>query len=137
MMSTIAIDRLRQMPRSDEIGIAFLFCNYNREVDQDAANLFAALLKQLVQSQPEIVALVVQLHNRHSRRGSKPSVDELIHILMSTCSSYSTVYIVIDVLDECTNRNGVRRQLVDKLHDVQASRNVRLLFTSRFIPEVI
>jgi hypothetical protein len=136
MMAAVAIDHLYRTAHSDDIGIACLFCSYKAQVDQSAPNLFAAVLKQLVQGRPDIAAPVMHMHDHHSKRGSKPSLDELTQALLSTCSSYSTVYIVIDALDECSNRDGVRRQLIDKMHDLQAGRNVRLLFTSRFIADV-
>jgi hypothetical protein len=136
MMAAIAIDYLRQMPRSDDIGIAFLFCSYKAQVDQNARNLLAAVLKQLLQGRPDNTAPVMGIHDHHSKRGTKPSLDELTQALLSLCSSYSTVYITVDALDECSNTSGVRRQLIDKLRSLQANKNVRLLFTSRFIPEV-
>lgn len=137
MMAAVAIDFLYRTTYSDDIGIAYLFCSYKAQVEQSATNLFAALLKQLVQSRPDIAASVMGLYDRHSKRRTKPSLDELMQALLSTCSSYSTVYVVVDALDECSNRDGVRRQLIDKLCSFQASRNVQLLFTSRFVPEVM
>ena len=39
-------------------------------------------------------------------------------------------------MDECDERNS-REQLIDKLYEVQASTDLRLLFTSRFISEIM
>jgi hypothetical protein len=136
MMAAVAIDYLCRTAQSDDIGIAYLFCNYKAQVDQSALNLFAAVLKQLVQGRPDIAAPVMRIYDHHSKRRSKPSVDELIQALLSACSSYSTVYIIIDALDECSNTDGVRRHLIDRIRDLQASSNMRLLLTSRFIPEI-
>lgn len=137
MVAAVAIDHLCRTTHSDNAGIAYLFCNYKAQVDQTARNLFAAILKQLVQSRPDIAAPITGIHDHHSKRATKPSLDELTQALLSTCSNYSTVYVVVDALDECSNANGVRHQLIDKLRSLQANRNVRLLFTSRYIPEVI
>jgi hypothetical protein len=46
------------------------------------------------------------------------------------------VYIVVDALDECSRTNGTRGPLIDKLRKLQIKADVRLLFTSRFIPEI-
>ena len=136
MMAAVAIDYLYRMPHSDNIGIAYLFCSYKAQVDQTAPNLLAAVLKQLIQGRPDIATPVMHMHDRYLKEGAKPSLDELTQALLFVCSSLSVVYIVVDALDECTNTDGVRRQLIDKMCNLQASRNVRLLFTSRFIPEV-
>ena len=56
--------------------------------------------------------------------------------LLLICSRFSTMYVIVDALNECLSEDGVRRQLIDSLRKLQANRNVRLLFTSRSIPEV-
>lgn len=96
MMAAVAIDHLCQTTHSDDVGIAYLFCTYKAQVDQTARNLFAAILKQLVQSRPDIPPPVMGIYDKHYKRGNKPSLDELMQALLSICSSYSTVYIVID-----------------------------------------
>jgi hypothetical protein len=39
-------------------------------------------------------------------------------------------------LDECSDKDGDRGQLIDRLHESQTTKDIRLLFTSRFIPEI-
>jgi Cdc6-like AAA superfamily ATPase len=136
MVAATAVEYLYRTASNDDVGIACLFCSYKAQIDQSAPNLFAAVLKQLVRFRPDIAAPVSRMHEELSKRGNKPSLDDLTQALYSVCSSYSTVYIVIDALDECSNVNGVRRQLIDKMRDIQGSGNVRLLFTSRHIPDV-
>jgi hypothetical protein len=41
---------------------------------------------------------------------------------------------VIDALDEC--QDGTRRQFLSRLRNLQAERDVRLMVTSRFLPEI-
>lgn len=135
-MAAVAIDFLHRTTQFDRTGVACLFCSYNSQVDPSTADLLAAIQRQLVQGRSDIMAVVTGLHDHHSKRHTKPSIEDLTKSLMFTCSKYSTVYIVVDALDECTNTNLIRRRLVDKLFSLQDNRNVRLLFTSRFIPEV-
>jgi hypothetical protein len=42
----------------------------------------------------------------------------------------------VDALDECANEDGSRDQLIDKLRELQAGKDIRLLFTSRSISEI-
>jgi hypothetical protein len=133
IMAAIAIDHLCGKIRCDDIGIVYLFCNYKAPTDQSVPSLFAALLKQLVQSRPGIAAPVTRIYDHHSKRGSRPSLDEIFGALQSVCSNHAIVYIVVDALDECTDRDG---ELIEKLRKLQARIDVRLLFTSRCIPEI-
>jgi len=135
MMAAIAIDHLYRKMWSDDVGVAYLFCSYKSQVDQSSASLFAALLKQLVQSRPDIAAQVTQMHELYSKRGSKPSSSDILQAIQSL-SAYTTIFIVVDALDEYSDRDGTRGQLIDQLNELQTRQDVRLLFTSRFIPEI-
>ena len=135
MMAAIAIQYLCHATESDDVGIAYLFCSYKAQADQTAMSLLAALLKQLVQIRPDTAVPVSDMYDEHSKRKSRPSIDEIIRALQSVCSKYTVVYIVVDALDECAGE--ARNQLIDKLRELQARIDVRLLFTSRHIPEII
>ena len=139
MMAAIAINHLYTQystSSGNDIGIAFLFCSYKAQTAQSASSLFAALLKQLVQKRLEIAAPVTQMYELHTKRGSKPSFNDILQALQSVCSTYTSIFIVVDGLDECSDREGARGQLIDKLHQLQTRKDIRLLFTSRFIPEI-
>jgi hypothetical protein len=136
MIAAIAIHHLGRIAQAD-VGLAYLFCNYKSQVDQSACSLLTALLKQLVQSQPDISAPIIRLYDHHSKKKSRPSLDEIFKALLSICSNHATVHVVVDALDECADRDGTRSRLIEKLRELQATTNVRLLFTSRFIPEIM
>ena len=135
MMAAIAIEHLCRTAQAD-VGLAYLFCNYKSQVDQSVHGLLSALLKQLVQSRIDITAPVKHLYDHHSKQKSRPSLDEIFTALSTICSHHAGVYFVVDALDECSDQDGTRSRLVEKLRGLQAKTNVRLLFTSRFIPEV-
>jgi hypothetical protein len=111
-----------------------VYCNYKAREEQDVSSLLAAILKQLVQGQLLTVDHMERLYEKHSSRGTKPSLDEICGALRDVLAFYQSVYIVIDALDEC--REDTRRQFVAKLRDLQAIQDVRLLATSRFIPDI-
>jgi hypothetical protein len=54
MMAAIAIDHLYQTACGRNIEVAYLFCSYKGMADLNASGLFAAILKQLVQSGPNM-----------------------------------------------------------------------------------
>ena len=136
MMAAIAIDYLLKLARNNLHGIAYVYCNYKNQKQQDASSILAAILKQLVQGRPSIMKPIEQLHQQHAGRGTKPSLDEIFSVLRDVIAHYPVVYIVIDALDECRDSDGTRRQILSKIRDLQAREDVRLMATSRFIPEI-
>jgi hypothetical protein len=136
MMAAIAIDYLCRTAYCNNIGVAYLFCSYKAQALQSTSSLFAALLKQLVESRPDIAAPVTQIYDHYLKQRNMPSLHEILRVLQSICSNYTTVYIMVDALDECADGDGERGCLIHKLRELQARIGVRLLFTSRFIPEI-
>jgi len=130
IMAATVIDHLLRAARHD-IGITYLFCEYKAQSDQSTANLFAALLKLLVQTRLGIPTSVRQIYEDHMKQRTRPSLDEILQALQSVCLNYTTVYVIVDALDECSNHNLARDQLITGLRELQAKVDLRLLFTSR------
>ncbi|MCJ1465337.1 hypothetical protein MMC07_003955 [Pseudocyphellaria aurata] len=101
-----------------------------------AAVLLAAILKQLLQAQPSIAEPVDRLYKQHADRGTKPSLEEIFFALQSVVVKYSSVYVVVDALDECSTRDGTRGLFLAKLRDLQSTEHLRIMDTSRFIPDI-
>ncbi|KAF2174931.1 hypothetical protein K469DRAFT_724913 [Zopfia rhizophila CBS 207.26] len=135
MIAAIAIDHLLNTVQSSSVGVAYVYCNYKAQEEQDATSMLAAILKELAQTQPSIVEPLERLHKQHTDRGTRPSLDEVFGALRDAIVRCSTVYIMIDALDEC--QDGTRHQFLAKLRDLQAGRDIRLMATSRFIPEIV
>ena len=137
MMAAIAIDHVYTTIQSNDIGVACLFFRYKTQSNQTVESMLRALLKQLVQGQPNITTSVRQMYDAHHKRGTQPSLSDVFQALQSVCSDYSKVYIIVDALDECTIENGARNKFIDKLRELQDSKaDVRLLLTSRDISDI-
>jgi Cdc6-like AAA superfamily ATPase len=137
MMAAIAVDHLQKAIQTTDIGVAYLYCNYKRQADQTAPNLLAAIIKQLVQNRPSIAHSLSSMYERHRVRGTRPSFKELSSVLQSVLANYSKVYVVLDALDECPEQNGTRSQLLGICRDLQQQTGLRLMATSRHIPDIV
>ena len=137
MIAAIMINHLLKAVQSSAVGVTYVYCNYKLQKEQNTSSLMAAILKQLVQARPSIIEPVDRLYKQHANRGTKPSADEIFGALLSILTKFSTVYVVIDALDECPDSNGNRRQFLAQLQDLQAKTDLRLMVTSRYIPEII
>ena len=136
MVAAIAIDHLSRTIQNDTNGVAYMYCNYQSRADQNTTILLAAILRQLVQAQRSIPESVLRLHEHHSSRGTRPSLDEIFGTLQSVLRNFSNVYLVIDALDECLDQDGTRTRLLARVRDLQKEANLNLMVTSRFIPEL-
>ncbi|KAH9864036.1 hypothetical protein J1614_009969 [Plenodomus biglobosus] len=136
MVAAIAIDHLLESAQNSSVGVAYVYCNYKAQQEQDASSMLAAIVKQLVQSRPSAEEPVARLHSQHADRGTKPSLEEIFCTLREVVATYTTVYVVIDALDECRDGDGTRSQLLARLRDLQMGQDVRIMATARFMPEI-
>jgi hypothetical protein len=135
MMAAITVDHLQKSMQTPDVGVAYVYCNYKRQADQTTSSLLAAMLKQLVQDRPSIAKPVTSLYDHHEVQKTRPSVEETLGALQSVLADYSRMYVVIDALDECVHDH--RRELLSKLRELQSKTGLRLMATSRFIPDII
>jgi Cdc6-like AAA superfamily ATPase len=134
MVAAIAIDHLLNTAQNNAHGTAYVYCNYKAQEEQDVSSMLAAILKQLVSGRPPAVEHIERLHQKHANRGTKPSLEEIINALRDVLAHYPYVFVIIDALDEC--QSATRRQLLAKLRDLQAGRDVRLMVTARSMPDI-
>lgn len=135
MVAAIAVNHLLNSAHAGSYGVAYIYCNHKAQADQDVSSMLAAILKQLVQGQPSAVDPLERLHQQHAYQGTRPALDEVYRVLKEVCAHCSLIYIVIDALDEC--RHDCRRQFFDKVRELQVRHDMRLMTTSRFIPDIV
>ena len=136
-MSSIVVDHLSaKFVNDDSVGIAYIYCNYQRQQEQRPADLLSSLLKQLAQKQPTMPIDVKNLYKFHVDNGTRPSFGEIMKVLRSIAGSYYRVFIIIDALDECHFSNKGFDQILSELFNLQVHAQVNLFTTSRFIPEI-
>jgi Cdc6-like AAA superfamily ATPase len=135
MMVATTINHMLQSTQYKSSGVAYVYCNYKAE-NQDASSVLAALAKQLAQGHRSGIDVVEGLHKLQHNRGTKPSRNEIPTLLEGLVKLYPTVYIVIDALDECQDVLGVCRELLATIRDLQSEHDIRLLATSRLLPDI-
>ena len=137
IITSIVVDYLWTEFNNADVGIAYLYCNYQRQQEQSAEALLSSLLKQLSQEQPSVPVDVKNLHERHATKGTRPSFNDVVKALQSTTQLYSKVFIIIDALDECHVSSEERRKILGEVFNLQAQAEVNIFATSRFVPEIM
>ena len=111
------------------IGIAYIYCNFQRQFEQKPEDLLASLLKQLVQGQPTVPDCVKDLHSRHKGKLTRPSREELSRVLQLTVAVYKKAFIIVDALDECTAE--YRTTFLSEIFKLQVKSETNIFATSR------
>jgi hypothetical protein len=120
------------------VGIAYIFCNYQPQQEQNPEDLLLSLLKQLALDQPAVPTEVRHLYERYSSKGARPVLNEIIRALHSTTQLYSRVFIAIDALDEYyVSNNEGQKILLSEIFGLQTQIHINIFATSRFISEIM
>ncbi|KAI1149764.1 hypothetical protein F4825DRAFT_453150 [Nemania diffusa] len=137
MLTSIVIDELMtRFGNNVTVGIAYVYCSFQRRQQQRAEDILASLLRQLAQGRPSLPNSVKLLYEKHSKQRTRPSLSDISRVLQSVVVSYSRVFIVIDAVDECYEAD--RTALLSEIFRIQKECRVTFFATSRFIiPELV
>jgi NACHT domain len=137
ILTSIVIDNLITMFGDDEnVGIAYIYCNFQQRDIQTAEGLLRSLLKQLTQELSSLADCVKHLYNRRGAKQTPPSFDDFLRALQSVAAMYSRVFIVVDALDECQASDSCRSTLLSEIFSLQARTGASFFATSRPIPDI-
>lgn len=137
ILASVVVDDLFKRYHNDHtVGIAYIYCNFRLHDAHTAKNLLTSLLRQLSQDQPVLPSPMKELFGHHQAKRTEPSSGEILKTLHSVAAMYSRVFIIVDALDECSERNGCRKELLSEIFKLQVALGVNIMATSRFILSV-
>jgi Cdc6-like AAA superfamily ATPase len=138
ILTSVVVDDLsRRFEGDTSVGIAYIYCNFKRQIEQTLEDLLASLLKQLAQGRSSLPESIKSLNSRCTSGNSRPSVGDISKVLQSVATEYSRVFILVDALDECRVNDYSQANLLSQISELQTKCNVNVFATSRFIPDII
>jgi predicted ATPase len=138
MMTSIVVEHLsKRFQNNASTGIAYLYCIYQRQEEQNPVELLTCLLKQLVQEKPSVPESMKDRYQRHKDKRTRPSFNEIFKVLHSIIASYSMVFILNDALDEFQVSDEGHRRFLSEVFNLQAKTGINLFATSRFILDIM
>jgi len=126
------VNHISSIFSSKNVGIAYLYCDYQDQTDQNPENLTASLVKQLARKHGVMPPRLEELYNKFSRGGKRPDLEELTALLLQLSGSFLQTYIVVDALDECESTVH-RKQFLSVLQAMEDA-HIKLFITSRSHP---
>lgn len=122
---------LAEFQQAPKIGVAYIYCNYQRHVEQEATDVLSSLLKQLAQTRSPLPRSVQELYKLHDRFRTHSTLEQISETLRLVAGEFSKVFIVIDALDECATSENTRATILDGILRLQKHATVNILATSR------
>ncbi|ESU15167.1 hypothetical protein FGSG_08215 [Fusarium graminearum PH-1] len=122
---------------SDEVGVAFFFCDYKNTATLRLANILGAIAVQLALQNDASYEILEKYHkdlNPPNKLAAILDVDGLERVIGSMIKTFSQVLIVIDGLDECGDEMGIVTKSLADFATLDTPASVALF--SRQEPEI-
>ncbi|PYH96006.1 hypothetical protein BO71DRAFT_408083 [Aspergillus ellipticus CBS 707.79] len=100
MCSIVVNDLKARFQHDSEVQVAYVYCSYQPSRQQSTLDLLLSLLRQLAVKNSVILPGIQNFYERHMKNKTRPSLTEIQAELFSVASSYESLFIVIDALDE-------------------------------------
>lgn len=137
ILTSVVVDDLEHKFHGDiSVGIAYIYCNFNRKDEQKVQDLISSLLKQLLSYQCSLPQDLRDLYGYHHPKRTQPPLGKISEILQSVIASFSRVFIVVDALDECQISGSCRDQFLSGIFSIQTQLHANIFVTSRRIPDI-
>jgi hypothetical protein len=123
------VDHLATEFEDENLGLAYVYCNYNDQSTQTAVAYMASLAKQLSSEKASLPRPLELLYETLEMGERRPDLKHLRSLLISLADSFDRTFVVVDGLDECCLIH--ERALFMESLRVLAKKSVRVLVTSR------
>lgn len=138
VITSIVVEHLQQEFRAaTDVGIAYVYCDFRRQQEQEPENLLASLLKQLIQGHASPHECVAKLYQECEKTKLRPAMHEILEALRQVVAAYSRVFILIDAVDECQVANMNRATFLSEIFQLRVQTGANILATSRPIPDIM
>ncbi|PTB58597.1 hypothetical protein M431DRAFT_63203, partial [Trichoderma harzianum CBS 226.95] len=136
IITSVVVDHLtKEIKKDSEIGMAYIYCTFKQpKSEQTTRSLLASVLRQLAGDRQTFPTTTRSLYEQHKAKQTHASQEELIAELKAVIELYSSVFIIIDALDECDL--NTMHGFISELFMLQKHCNMNIFATSRFIPEI-
>ncbi|KAH3629536.1 hypothetical protein KXW27_002712 [Aspergillus fumigatus] len=136
--TALAVDDLtRRFKTQKDVGVAYVYCEFNRWHEQKAGDLLINILKQLCLMKPSLPDGVMKLHKQCNGRKNLLRSEDISETLQLVAAMFSKVFVVIDALDECQTFDGSQAKFLAEIFKLQSNSATNIFATSRptHIPE--
>jgi Cdc6-like AAA superfamily ATPase len=134
VLCSAAIERVRsQVIGNPGVGLAYFYFDFQEDQKQNVEGLLLSIIVQLVYQQEKLPVQFRSLCDDVKERRGKLCGEKLLKALYATIEQFRRVYLILDALDECGERQGVMSLIA---HLVRSHAGFSILVTARDTTEV-
>jgi hypothetical protein len=129
LSSTIVQDVMSHCQSDSTLRVAYFYFDFNDGEKQRHENLIRSLITQLSTPSAKTPEALQALYSRNQDGQQQPSNDRLVATLQSILGDFPKTYIILDALDECTDRE----ELLELIREISGWKmgKIHILATSR------
>ena len=127
--STIIEDILRHCQSDPTFVTAYFYFDFSDTLKQSSESLVRSLITQLSSQSSSCPEALKSLYAQNLNGQRQPTTDDLMVILKDIVGSFQYVYVIIDALDECRDREQLLL-LIEEMVEWKLA-NLHMLATSR------
>lgn len=130
ILTSSVINYLKHDFQSDEVGLAYFYCDYKDPMKQDPAVVLRTLLAQLSSQNIAVFQHVQSFFKEQYKENPNPPSLDLVRSNFEPFlrTSFRKVYVVIDALDECLDRECILGALAAIAESIE---HVKIFVSSR------
>ncbi|KAA6411304.1 MAG: hypothetical protein FRX48_04584 [Lasallia pustulata] len=135
VLSSAIINAVLQEPQSkSEIAMAYFYFDFNDVAKQKSDKMIRSLITQLSRQSKKKLNKLEALFSFFDNGERQPDVEKLLIVLKEVVEGFDETYIVLDALDECSDRE----ELLERMGEIQGwkLRQLRMLVTSRWLIDI-
>ncbi|CAG8961467.1 hypothetical protein HYFRA_00013919 [Hymenoscyphus fraxineus] len=134
ILASSVVNYTKTKSRQENVGVAFLYCNYAERGTQTLEQLVGSIARQLFEGCLRLPLSVIEKHqSTFSRIRRQTKVDVLSEMISIALESFEKVHVIVDALDECDS--AIRVDLVKTIRRMVG--RVHLFCSSRYMIEDI
>ena len=127
--STIIEEILKLCKDNSGSALAYFYFDFQNRDQQQCESLLRSLIAQFSDQAPDTPEALQELHSRCQSSRHGPDSGDLTTTLQCIVQEFRHAYIVVDALDECTERESLL-ELIEEIVDWKSS-TLHILVTSR------
>ncbi|KAI9764110.1 MAG: hypothetical protein M1840_008670 [Geoglossum simile] len=130
ILSSTVVEHIKATCKRDcHCQYIFYYFDFNDSKKQEVASLLRSILAQLASRDLKTLNEVESLYRQNDRGKQQPDKKSLLSVLLSVLQSPPRTYLIIDALDECSQR-GEMLKVLSNIYQ-RCSKEVNILVTSR------
>ncbi|EPE25142.1 Ankyrin repeat-containing protein [Glarea lozoyensis ATCC 20868] len=131
---SMAIENLKTSFAYDDVAIAYVYCDYKNQFEQNAETLLASLVRQVTIQSKEVPECALKAYRKHANGANPASLATYAELLSQLVPTFRRCFLVVDALDEYVASDetpGSNKFLDELIKIAKCEPSCRILITSR------